>query len=124
VAGKLGSDVAWVRLLIAFLVSLVRLVVRFWRSRDEERQQMKSITSAAGAMFTMVLLVTLLDVVAANSALAKVASPLTGAMFAGMPVAEGIAVFEYCLYDIDLLINRTLVYGSLTVVLLWSASAA
>jgi hypothetical protein len=85
---------------------------------------MKWVTSAAGAVFTMVLLVTLLDVVAANSALAKVASPLTDAMFAGMPVAEGIAVFEYCLYDIDLLINRTLVYGSLTVVLLWSASAA
>ena len=66
VSGNVGSDVTGVLLLIVFLASLVSLVVRFWRSRSEERQQMKWITYAAGAMFTMVLLVTLLDVVAAN----------------------------------------------------------
>jgi hypothetical protein len=117
VAGDLGSDVTGVLVVIVFLASLASLVVRFWRSRGEERQQMKWITYAAGAMFTMVLLIALLDVVAANSALAKVANPLTGAMFAGMPVAVGIAVLKYRLYDIDLLINRTLVYGALTVLL-------
>jgi ADP-ribosylglycohydrolase len=37
--------------------------------------------------------------------------------FAGVPVAIGFAVLKYRLYDIDLLINRTLVYGSLTTML-------
>ncbi len=37
--------------------------------------------------------------------------------FAGVPVAIGLAVLKYRLYDIDLLINRTLVYGSLTAML-------
>ena len=37
--------------------------------------------------------------------------------FAGVPVAIGFAVLKYRLYDIDLLINRALVYGSLTAML-------
>ncbi len=94
-SGKLGVIVTGVLFLIAFAASLFSLVVRFWRSRGEECQQMKWITYAAGAMFTMVLFVTLLDVVAPNSVLAKVANPLTGAMFAGIPVAIGIAVLKY-----------------------------
>jgi amino acid transporter len=103
VAGALGDVVTGMLFLVVFLASLISLVVRFWRSRGEERQQMKWITYAAGIMFTMVMLVTVLDLVAPNSALAKVATPLTGAMFAGIPVAVGIAVLKYRLYEIDLI---------------------
>jgi hypothetical protein len=44
--------------------------------------------------------------------------------FGGVPIAVGIAVLRYRLYDIDLLINRALVYGSLTVVIAVSYEAA
>ena len=48
-----------------------------------------------------------------------VAAPilLTVVCFATIPVASGIAIFRYHLFDIDIIINRTLVYASLTAVL-------
>ena len=40
-----------------------------------------------------------------------------GAVFASVPVVVGVAVLKYRLYDVDLIINRTLVYGALTAML-------
>jgi hypothetical protein len=75
----------------------------------------KWLTYAVAAMSVMILLTNWLD--ATNSVLYPVVDTLTSLVFAGIPVVAGIAALQYRLYEIDAIINRTVVYGSLTVVL-------
>jgi hypothetical protein len=91
------------------LLSVSSLVLRFRRSRGEERQQMKWFVYA-GILVVCALFVPLLVSGAASSLLQLLVMP-------ALPVAAGVAILRYRLYDIDLLINRTLVYGVLTVTL-------
>jgi len=89
------------------------VIVRFRRSRGDERQQIKWFAYAVAVMvflFTLGQSLGLTQVV--GVAPLVFAIPLTG-----LPVAAGIAIFRYRLYDIDLIINRTLVYGTLTATL-------
>jgi hypothetical protein len=112
-----GLVVVMAVLFLGFLLSsVVSLVVRFRRSQGQERQQMKWLTYAAATVVGMVLLTTLLE--AANLVfLSEMAGLATDLLIAGIPVGVGIAVLRYRLYDIDVVINRTLVYGSLTALL-------
>jgi hypothetical protein len=91
------------------LAACASLVLRFWRARGEERQQLKWFAYAAALMVTGNVVGTL--VLPSGGDLV---SALTIAL---LPVAAGIAILRYRLYDIDRLINRTLVYGLLTAVL-------
>jgi hypothetical protein len=112
-----GLEVGMAVLFLGFILSsVVSLVVRFRRSQGQERQQMKWLTYAAATVVGMVLLTTLLE--AANlDFLSDMTGLVTDLLIAGIPVGVGIAVLRYRLYDIDRIINRTLVYGSLTVTL-------
>jgi hypothetical protein len=87
--------------------AVVSLIVRFRRSRGVERQQLKWFTYAGA----LVLLIPLIGFVVPS--LANGAFVLVGAL----PIAVGIAILRHRLYDIDRLINRTLVYGLLTAIL-------
>jgi hypothetical protein len=92
------------------LASIVSLGVRLRRSRATERQQLKWLVYDAalvGLIAPFFLGVQSLTLVAVLGVFA----------YASIPVATGVAILKYHLYDIDLLINRTLVYGSLTVTL-------
>ena len=96
-------------------LAVASLMIRFRRSRGQERQQMKWLTYTA---ITMTALIVLTNLSRQNSALYTVMEGLTGLVLAGMPVAVGIAVLRYRLYDVDVIINRTLVYGTLTAMLI------
>jgi signal transduction histidine kinase len=112
IAGLLGPIRAFsIPLLgVILLAPVVALVVRFRRSRGEERQQIKWVAYAAGVLSCAILIVNIwpdLDPTVAGRALFLVA-------FLAVPSAIGIAILKHRLYDIDLVINRTLVYGVLT----------
>jgi hypothetical protein len=92
--------------------SAASLVVRFSRSGPTERQQIKWL--ALAALTIPVWFLTNAPIQAAAPTLFLVMDSL---VFAMIPVAAGIAILRYRLYGIDLLINRTLVYGSLTAML-------
>ena len=98
-------------MLVAVLASGASLVVRFRRSRGEERQQLKWVTAAA-AVF-LVLFFTPIENFASDDV--AFASLLLGLLVVAGAVA--IAMMRYRLYDIDVVINRTLVYGALTATL-------
>jgi hypothetical protein len=95
----------------AFALAVGGLVVRLWRSRGFERQQLKWFAYSAGLVGAgLGTAVFIPEGPAADLAF------LVGLLaLAGLPVAAGIAILRYRLYDIDLIVNRTLVYGSLTV---------
>jgi hypothetical protein len=105
--GALGAALLAV-LVGCMLASIVSVVVRFRRSRGVERQQLKWFTFAAALLGAGQLLTTFLLPEGELSDL------LFGLTVAFVPIAAGIAILRHRLYDIDRLINRTLVYGLLT----------
>jgi len=100
--------------MVCLAASLVCLVLRFRRSRGEERQQLKWVALAAvlGAL-NIVLSDLLLGPAGLESRATELVSETIGGpgVFAG---AAGVAILKYRLYDIDRIISRTLVYGLLT----------
>jgi hypothetical protein len=110
---------------VCILASAASLVWRYRHSGGEVRQQIKWVAFAAsfvGLAYGTTLIAGLLF---APDALTSEESPLWMGLlqnailmsYAGVPIAVGVAVLRYRLYDIDLIINRALVYGSLTALL-------
>jgi hypothetical protein len=102
---------------LCILASALSLVLRFRRSRGEERQQIKWIAFAASLVGLLFLSGIVTSFVPWFGYLEGVLETVVALSYAGIPIAVGLAVLRYRLYDIDVLINRTLVYGSLTAIL-------
>jgi hypothetical protein len=99
------------------VAGLAALYVRFRRGLGAERQQIKWLVYAGTVLLTGTILSYAGPESLSGSWLRQVGFALQVIGLVGLPVAIGIAIFRYRLFEIDLLINRTLVYGSLTVTL-------
>jgi hypothetical protein len=106
----------------AFMYALVvvgasSMLARLRHARRIERQQIKWFAYATAVAISGVILKNTVYPAVSVIWLWWVGLVLTTVGVVSSPVAMGIAIFRYRLYQIDILINRTLVYGSLTAVL-------
>jgi hypothetical protein len=100
---------------LLMILSVVSMVARFRRARGAERQQLKWFTYAAVLSVLVFLIFTLtgLD----NRTPGPLGYVVAALWLMAIPVAIGVALLRYRLFDIDRLINRTLVYGLVTALL-------
>jgi len=110
------STVTPVIFVVLTVACATSVLVRFRNARGDERQQLKWF------YYSAVLLVVLMAIIVLSNLLGMPIPDVVSILLflvpvTGLPVAAGIAILKYRLYDIDLLINRTLVYGALSVVL-------
>ena len=103
---------------LCVVASAVSLVMRFRRSRGVERLQLKWVTggTAVVAILYAVAMAFSLNTSwnkAETPLLASIAQTLAGASFWLIPASIGIAILKHRLFDIDVVINKTVVYGSL-----------
>jgi hypothetical protein len=116
------EGITGVGVLFLLLAALATLLLRLRRAHGRERLQLRWFAYAAGLVLTVALLLLL-----TGALTTLLRADLGGiedlvwfafiASFAGLPLATAIAILRHRLYDIDLLINRTLVYGAVTALL-------
>jgi signal transduction histidine kinase len=98
----------------AVAIALASLIVKFRRAGRERRQQIQWL-AFAGGIVTFCLLVAPLVFPPGDLRVFAVAFGLSVASINLLPIAMATAILRYRLYDLDLVINRALVYGSLAV---------
>ena len=113
-----ANGFGWMFMGLSVALAAAALLVRLRRSAGYERQQLKWIAFAAAVTGVAVVA----DVVSFFASLegdtiSQLRIVLLGIGFSAFPVAAGMAILRYRLYDIDVVINRTLVYGALTATL-------
>ena len=99
-----------------FLLSIASMIARRRRATGDERQQLRWFGYAA-TMTALSFGLCFGSVALGAQTLGDVLFVIGAVSLAGIPLASGLAILKYRLYDIDVVINRTLVYGVLTAVL-------
>jgi signal transduction histidine kinase len=109
-------------LLGAALLSVIALITRFIKARGEERQQVKWLAFVAVAAALFLAATMILELVTGTSGDDPTPTPLLGdllfigfvlSLFVGIPAASGIAILKYRLYDLDIVVKKTVVFAIL-----------
>jgi hypothetical protein len=117
VAGTI-SEVGFFVELLTLLAAMVSVFIRWRHGGGTERRQLKWFVYAVAVIAAAVLGGAVSGYVSGVSyPTVLIVTVAIGGFTVGIPLAISIAILRYRLYDIDLLINRTLVYGVLTAVL-------
>jgi hypothetical protein len=101
--------------LVAFAIAVASVLDRFRGATGDYRLQLKWFVFAVALIAVVLLLGSIVEVT--NGAPATAIGILYHLAFLALPLSIAVAVLRYHLYDIDLIINRTLIYGSLTAIL-------
>jgi signal transduction histidine kinase len=104
--------VGWPLSLAGMFASVASLVIRFRRSAGEERQQIKWL-AYAGLLVALFFLLSTFGFSSGNETLNSIGQILLIFGISLIPIAAGIAILRYRLYDIDFIANKALVYGTL-----------
>jgi hypothetical protein len=108
----------WIAGLLAlFVLCAVALFVRYRRADDTEREQIKWLLYACAMFVSVYVIGGVGGLGGTNSIGGHIWEVFFGLSLVTIPAAIGIAILRYRLYDIDIIINRTLVYGPLTATL-------
>ncbi len=89
------------------------LVVRFRRSRGEQRQQLRWFALAASSVTLFAILTFMSELLIHHESMGRIASVGMVLSFAAIPATTGIAILKYRLYDLDVVISRAVLYGVL-----------
>jgi hypothetical protein len=108
----------------SYIVAAISLFIRLHRARGVERQQMKWFTFAVGLLVLSIVVANVAQAIWPAQSLDALSKIVQALFLAGMAVAIGMGILQHRLFDIDLIIRRTLVYSllSLTLVLVYFGS--
>ena len=110
------AGMLWPLLAGLFVLAAISLILRFRRSTGVERQQMKWFAFAGGLVATYLVISIALELLRVD--IGAVDQIISGLLYLGIPAAVGIAILQYRLWDLDLVVKKTVVAGTLVLLAL------
>jgi signal transduction histidine kinase len=112
--GQTIGLIGLVGILVGIVGGVASLVIRSRRSTGEERQQLRLFTATSAISITIILTASVVGAaLPENVAVSNALIAATLIAITLIPISVGVAILRYRLYDIDVVINRTVVFGAL-----------